>query len=192
MKNLIKLASAVAVAFTLTQTVQAIPIVGNIGFTGGVTFNTNSAAYATQVTSWVTPVVTLDDGAFAGIASFSPAAFTSSIWNFNTSTAINSFWSVGGFTFKLLSSSIQSQGGVAGSTGFVVVNGIGTVTSTNPAYSATQISWSFTSQDPKVTSNPDAWTFSASANSVPDGGSTVMLLGLALSGAALIKRRLIS
>jgi hypothetical protein len=193
MKNIIKFASAVAVALALTQTIQAVPITGNIGFTGGVTYDTGSAGNATQVTSWITPQVTLVSGDFKTPAPFAvapgtAAAFSSSIWNFNTVTPISSFWSVGGFTFKLLSSYIVSQGGTAGVTGFVVVSGTGIVSGNG--YTDTIMSWSFTSQDPKSGSNPDSWTFSASANSVPDGGATVMLLGIALSGAALLKRKL--
>ena len=190
---MIKLAGVVAVALALTQTLQAVTITGNIGFTGGVTYNTGSAATATQVTSWITPQVTLVSGDFKTPAPFAvapgtAATFTSSVWNFNTSTAISSFWSVGGFTFKLLSSYIVSQGGTPGVNGFVVVSGAGIVSGNG--YSDTAMSWSFSSQDPTSGSNPDSWTFSASANSVPDGGATVMLLGIALSGAALLKRKL--
>jgi hypothetical protein len=53
------------------------------------------------------------------------------------------------------------------------------------------MSWSFTSQDPASGSNPTSWSFSASANSVvPDGGATVILLGIALSGVALLRKKL--
>ena len=193
MKNIIKLASVVAVALAMTQTIQAVPITGNIGFTGGVTYDTSSAGTATQVTSWITPQVTLVSGDFKTPAPFAiapgtAATFVAGIWNFNTVSAINNFWSVGGFTFKLLSSYIVSQSGTPGVTGFVVITGTG-ICSGN-GYTDTTMSWSFTSQDPKAGSNPDSWTFSASANSVPDGGATVMLLGIALSGAALLKRKL--
>ena len=191
MKNMIKFASAVAVAFALTQTIQATPITGAIGFTGNVTYNTSSASTATEVTSWITPEVTAVSGTFASfITPIAPATFSSAIWVFNTGTAINNFWQAGGFSFQLLSSSIVSQGGVAGTSGFVVVSGTGIVSGND--YTPTAISWSFTSQDPKVNTKPDQWTFSASANStsVPDGGATVMLLGIALSGVALLRKKL--
>ena len=67
-------------------------------------------------------------------------------------------------------------------------NGTGTVTGNG--YSSTVLAWSFSSQDPNVTSNPTTFTFSASGNSIPDGGATATLLGIALSGAALLKRKL--
>jgi hypothetical protein len=193
MKNMIKLASAMAALLTVSQVVQATTLSGAIGFTGGVTYDTSSAGNASQVTTWITPTVNLVSGDFKAPAPFaiapgSTAVFTSSVWNFNTVSPINNFWSVGGFTFKLLSSYIVSQGGAPGLTGYVVVSGSGIVSGNG--YSDTLMSWSFTSQDPKAGSNPDSWTFSASSNSVPDGGATVMLLGLALSGAAFLKRKL--
>ena len=36
----------------------------------------------------------------------------------------------------------------------------------------------------------DSFTWQSTSNSVPDGGATVMLLGLALSGVALLKKKL--
>ncbi|HEX9048121.1 MAG TPA: hypothetical protein VF988_13935 [Verrucomicrobiae bacterium] len=195
MNTLTKVASAVIVALALsqTQTIRAVPITGNIGFTGGVTYNTPSAGTATQVTSWITPTVSLaPSGTFSSIVPGSAATFANVIWNFNTAVPIFNFWSVGGFSFELLSSSIVVQGG--GALGYVVVNGSGIVTSSNPAYDPTTISWSFSSQDPKIGTNPDTWTFSASANSfrtVPDGAHTVLLLGFALSGMALLRRKLV-
>lgn len=139
-------------------------------------------------------MVTLDSGSFSTISSGTAATFTSSTWFFTTGTAINNFWSVGGFTFELLSSSITSQGGTVfngpNANGFVVANGTGIVSGNG--YTPTAINWSFTSQDPKIPFGDSAgWTFSASSASlVPDGGATVMLLGLALSGVALLKRKL--
>jgi len=193
MKKMIKLAGIAAVALVLVQSVQAIPISGAIGITGAVQFNTSSAGNASSVTTWVNPTVNLTSGAFNIIPLNSSVTFYNAIWNFvTTSPTLPFFWTVSngtsGFQFILNSSSITAQG-----PGFVVVNGTGTITATgaNPSgYTATVLGWSFTSQDPAVTHNPDQWTFSASANSVPDGGATVMLLGIALSGVALLRKKL--
>jgi hypothetical protein len=193
MKKMIKLAGVAAVALVLVQSVQAIPVTGAIGFTGAVQFNTSSAGTAAAVTTWVNPMVTLDSGSFSIIPLTTAATFSAAVWNFvTTSPTLPFFWTVSngtsGFQFVLNSSGITAQG-----PGFVVVNGTGTVTATgaNPlGYTATTLSWSFTSQDPASTHNPDQWTFSASANSVPDGGATVMLLGIALSGVALLRKKL--
>jgi len=188
MKNIIQLTSVMAVSLAMSQALLATPINGTIGFTGGVTYDTSSAATATEVTSWITPIVKLDSGSFATIATGSAATFTSSVWSFNTSTPMNNFWSVGGFTFRLLSSSVSSQGGTPGQSGYIFAYGTGIVSGNG--YDNTFLSWSFTSQDPKAGINPDSWTFSASAAPVPDGGTTVVLLGMALSCAALLKRQL--
>ena len=195
MKNLVKLAAVVA-AVAMSQAVQATAIVGNIGFTGSVVFNTSSPGTAASVSQWNNPYVTSDSGAFGSIpiGPLSPVTMAAGSWSF-ASGPVNNFWSVAGFTFNLLSSSVFSQGGTPGVNGFVFVTGIGTVTSTTPGLDPTQMTWSFTSQDPPAGVGANGgpnWTFSASANSVnvPDGGATVMLLGLALSGVAVLRRKL--
>jgi hypothetical protein len=191
MKNMIKIAGVAAVALTLAQAVQAVPVTGAIGFGGNVTWNTASAATATQVTSFIGTQVLSDSGSFASfITPIAPAVFTSTTWNLNDLVTINSFWTAGGFTFNLLSSAIVAQGGTPGVNGYVVVNGTGIVSGNG--FTPTTVAWSFTAQDPKSGVNPDQWTFSASANSVPDGGATVMMLGIALSGAALLKKKLMA
>src|SRR5580700_6776932 len=94
-------AATILLAATATQ-VHAIPITGNIGFSGLVTLNTSSPATATEVTSWVNSQVEGDSGVFGSgvfaLATGTPVTMTSQIWNFNTSTPIANFWSVGGFT----------------------------------------------------------------------------------------------
>jgi hypothetical protein len=189
MKKMIQFAGIAALAVTLAQTIQAVPVTGAIGFGGNVTWNTSSAATATQVTSFIGTQILSDTGSFAAfITPIAPAIFTSSTWNLNNAVTINSFWTAGGFTFNLLSSAIVHQGGTPGATGFVVVNGTGIVSGNS--FTPTTVSWSFTAQDPKSGSNPDQWTFSASANSVPDGGLTVAFLGFSLLGVALLKKKL--
>jgi hypothetical protein len=198
MKKIIKYASITAVVLAVSQTVQATSITGSIGFSGvGVTFNTGSAGNATAVTAWLSPVVSGVSGTFStpspfAVANGAPVTFALGNWNFHTTSPIFNFWSVGGFTFELLSSAPLIQGGVAGVNAFAVVDGTGIVTGNG--YAPTTLDWSFTSQDPSSGSNPTSWSFSASANSlpvgVPDGGSTVLLLGLALSGVALLRKKL--
>jgi len=190
MKKLTRIAGLVAMTFACAQTLQAVPVTGAIGFTGGATIDTSSMATATEVKSWIGPIVTLDSGAFSSVP-LNTAVSISSPWNFN-SGAISDFWTVGGFTFNLLGSVIEQQGGTPGVNGFVVVEGTGTVSGNG--YSTTTLIWNFTSQDPKAGSNPDSWTFGARAASadVPDGGATVMLLGLAVSGLALLKKKLMA
>lgn len=187
MKKTTIIAGIAAMAFTLTQTVQAVPITGSIGFTGGATIDTSSMGTATEILTWINPVATLDYQTFSSVAFGTPASIAGN-WSFNDSTPITGFWKVGIFTFNLTSSYIFQQGGVAGSTGYVVVDGMGTVSA--PGYDDTAMAWSFTAQDPAAGQNPASWTFSASSNSLPDGGATVMMLGIALSGVTLLKKKL--
>ncbi len=193
MKKMIKIAALAVMAAALTQSIQALPFAtGGLGFGGSVTLNNNSANDSTAVTSFPSSVVTLASGTFTGISG--AAVMTSGSWFFNSppGAIVNPFWQVGGYTFNLVSSYIFAQGGIAGSTAFVTVDGTGTVT--GPGIAPTTMTWSFTTQDPSVgtTGTPPnpTYTFSASSNTVPDGASTAMLLGLALSGVALLKRKM--
>jgi hypothetical protein len=188
------MAGVAAVALALTQTLQATSITGNVGFTGSVTYDTSSAGNATEVTSWINPQVSpsLPTGTFAGLVLPGQAVtFTAGTWSFNDAITINPFWMVDGFTFELLSSHIVAHGVTTpGTDGYVIVSGTGMVSGNG--FTSTAMTWSFTSQDPVAGNNPDSWSFSASANSVgvPDGGATVMLLGIALSGVALLRKKL--
>lgn len=100
------------------------------------------------------------------------------VWNFNTATTtpINHFWMVGAFSFELEYSHIVSQGN-----GSVDVSGWGWVSAAG--FDTTEMSWNFSSP------GTGSWTFSASS-ATPDGGATVILLGIALSGIALLKKKL--
>lgn len=183
MNNIIKVAGATVAALAMAASVQALPITGNIGFVGSVTLDTASVNTATAVTSWISPAVSGGSGVFSSISQYAPASFNPQVWNFNTSTPITAFWSVDGFTFDLVSSYISGQGD-----GDLSVKGTGTVSGNG--YTPTTLSWSFSTQDPASKTGPDQWTFSASANSTPDGGATLMLLGLGLSTAALLRKKL--
>ncbi len=190
---------AVVMAFALT--LQATAITGALAFRGQASFNNSSPGNSTQVTSWTSVYVSGDSGTFAAPSPFGistgPAAlvsFASGSWNFDTSTSINNFWSIGGFTFQLLSSFVVSQGGTPGVSGFVVVDGTGIVS--GHGYTPTTMSWSFTCQD-IGSGGPRRWTFGTTANittpaSVPDDGMTAVMLALALSGISLVKKKLLA
>jgi hypothetical protein len=173
-----------------SQQAQASPMLqasGNIGWTGTVELNTPSAGTATAVTAWHgmagagLPLVFAADGSFAGTIGMgttfvAPYSFVSG--------AIPSFWTVGGFIFNLTESHIFSQGGNPPG---VVVNGSGFVSGNG--FTSTFMTWSFSTQDPPA-GNPRLFTFSASAGTVPDSGSTVALLGLALAGVEALRRKM--
>ena len=170
---------------------QAAQITGSITFAGTVTLNSASAGTATavvaggwhEVNNTGSPLVLSASGDFTGLTG-SAATFTAAQWNFN-SGAVASFWSVGGFTFNLTSSFIFSQGGFPAG---VVVNGSGTIS--KAGFTTTSGTWSFSTQDPAA-GTPPVFSFSAATGAlVPDGGSTVALLGFALVGMEALRRRM--
>ena len=183
MKNIFK-SAAVAAVVCLAGIAQATTVSGNIGFTGQVNLDTASVGTATKVVSWVNTAVNGDDGSFAGIAANTPASFAGATpWSFN-SGALAAFWTTSGFTFNLTSSLIAIQTGT-----FLGVTGTGFVSGNG--YTATPFSWSFTAQNPAV-NGPQTFTFSASTNAVPDGGTTAALLGCSLVGLGFVRRKMVA
>ena len=167
------------------QQAQAVPITGAINFAGGVTLDNTDLSMATAVVTWLDqganmPTVQGADGSFAGLdGATATFAFP---WSFNTAIAIPAFWTVGGFTFNLISSTIISQMG----DGFLAVSGTGTIT--GPGYAnTTGVTWNFTVQDD---ASNGVFSFSGGSEAIPDGGPTVALLGLALAGIESIRRKL--
>ena len=125
------------------------------------------------------PQVASHDGSFNGIVTDGDAVTIAFPWSFNSGSVPN-FWQVDGFVFNLSSSSISMQGG-----GSVTVNGTGTITGNG--FDVTSGTWSFTTQNPSAHAR---FSFSAATGSVPDGGSAVALLGIALVGIEGLRRGL--
>jgi hypothetical protein len=179
MKKLIRLTTVAAVVITLAQTLQAALITGSMGFSGlGVTINTSSAGTATEVTSWINPVVSGTSGTFAppspyALANNTPVTFAPVFWNFNMTSPITNFWSVGGFKFEMLSSQIASQGGIPGVSAFVVVQGSDVVSGNG--FTPTAYGWSFVMSDPASGGGPPSWSFSASVFSNNSNGAPVVV-----------------
>ena len=190
--NLILTASVGTVLFGGGSLLEAAQIMGSITFAGGVNLNTSSAGTATAVTGWTGPGGTgnpfvLSSSLSAGAVSFaSPVTFTAP-WSF-VSGPVTSFWSVGGYTFDLVSSSIFSQGGSPAS---VSVTGTGTLK--YAGYTNTPGTWSFSTQDPS-SGSPANFSFSSAAGAQPvyDGGGTAMLLGMGFTGLALVRRKVLA
>lgn len=170
----------VMVFLALPSRAMAIPITGNITISGGATLD-GSLATANAVTSWVSPVVTSRTGSFAGIALLTPVTMTAP-WVFDPGGALAALWSVGGFTFNLASSTIAFQDAT-----FLSISGSGTIT--GPAgFDPTNGVFNFTTQFPDA---GGVFSFSAANNAVgvPDGGSTIALLGMGLLGLSSLRRR---
>ena len=183
MKTLTKTILAVLVTGVLScGLVQADPIQGSISFTGGVTYDTGNVNTATTVTEWFDTEVLSSTGDFlaAGNVNGTAATFTDP-WQFNPSVAVASLWSLtlGGFSFDLTSCTVDFQAG-----GFLLISGVGTIHGTG--FDDTAGTWSFSSNDP---SSGGVFSFSAGTAAIPDGGSAVALLGVALAGVEVLRRK---
>lgn len=192
--------AAVAAVCGMSGIARAVSISGDITFAGGIELNTSSAGTATEVLAFTgpggsgNPTVISSDGSFSGIAAGSTATFASD-WFFN-SGAVNSLWSVGGFTFDLTSSHIVFQGG---SPAIVGVDGIGAVMGNGESPEA--MTWSFSTSDPGAAGANGKLIFSfevaggttgGGSATVPDGGTTAMLLGLGILGLGLVKKQILA
>lgn len=178
-KLLTLLAATFVVTLLVAPQTQATEITGAITFAGGATFDTNSLATATQVTSWSNTRVVSSDGDFGGIAPNTSVSMATP-WIFNPSTATPGFWSVGGFTFDLSGSTVVEQ-----DSHFLLITGVGTITGNG--FDPTAGSWSFSTQAP---GSKGIFSFSASSEAVPESGMTLTLLGTALLGLELMRRKL--
>ena len=180
------LATGVLSCALFSQQAQATPINGNIQFAGSVQFNTTSLATAARVNTWFdingnagfSSVAFGNTGDFAGIAAGTQAAMAQP-WIFNPSTPTPGLWSVGGFTFDLLSSTVVTH-----TTSTLAIEGTGIVSGNG--FEPTAMTWAFTSQN----KGGSTFSFSATGASVPDGGSAVALLGFALTGIEVLRRKL--
>jgi VPDSG-CTERM motif len=155
---------------------QAAMINGDIDFgVGTIAFDTNSLATATRVKKWTNAQVTMTSGDFSSVALYSPVTLATP-WIFTPSTPTNPLWSVGGFSFNLASSVVVTQNAY-----FLNVSGIGTISGNG--FDPTPGLWSFTTTN--ANGKPkSSFTFTTDSSAVPtsDGGATIALLGLALTG----------
>jgi hypothetical protein len=173
--------NASATPHPLPPVINLAPAInGTIQFGGSAHFDTNSLLTATTVMSWINTHV--EDGAtgdFSGIPMNTPATFGAP-WVLSTPRP--GLWSVGGFTFDLLSATVVTQ---TAKTLFIEGTGIVTANGFDP----TGMEWSFTTQSAGGITR-SSFSFSANNVAVPDGGSAVALLGLALTGIEVLRRKL--
>jgi hypothetical protein len=188
--NIIKYMACAAMALGLAATVQAAQITGGISMSGGpITTDTGNLLTATAITGFGTVVVSsvspvgtyssvplLTSVATAGFT-FLPSLPTAiRIWRFDIGST--AYW------FDLSSIQAVTQGLDVNGNAELDIVGRGTLDVTG--FDPTQGSY-------KLTANSASASFSFSSSNgamVPDGGVTVMLLGAALSGLALIRRKL--
>ena len=164
----------------LAQTVAATPITGGITFDGVVQLDATTVGTATQALGWSSATVGAASGTLAALGSGSGVTLVPT-WLFNAGPVQN-FWSVGGFNFNLSLSAIYAQ-----DASFINVFLTGNVTGNG--YESTAFTGTFQIDQPPV-NGVAKFTQNYSFNGVPDGGSTLLLLGAAMSGLVLIRRKL--
>jgi len=181
--------ASLLLALALGSAAHAAVITGKIDITSlnGVTLNTTSLLTATSVTfdKPTYAAVGSSTGTFAAIGAVNaPVIMTGITWDFTTGVPINSFWTVGGFTFNLASSTV-----VPGQTKyFLQATGTGTITGPD-GYTPGIGLWTFTTTDASGgTAGTNQFTFTSST-AVPDSGTTMSLLGLSLLGLYGARRK---
>ena len=177
------LATGVLGCAVFSQQAQAVQIDGQILLVGRVTFDAPLGS-ATTVTNWFDVFnnvgmssVLATTGDFSGVPLLTSATMATP-WVFNPSTATPGLWSVGGFTFDLLSATVVTQ-----LPNFLNVEATGIIHGLG--FDDTPGTFQLT-----VTGRGIRFGFAALTQAVPDGGSAVALLGLALIGIEAVRMKL--
>ncbi len=178
------MAATIAALLALGATAQAIGITGGISLAGGYTTDTGDVNTATKFTSFTSVAATGEAGSFVGITpTFSPGSITMNGFDFTTFIGATPLWKVTATPadyFDLTSLTLVDHSVLNALT----LTGTGTIHLVG--FDPTPGSWTFTA-------NQGGGTFSFSSSNaaiVPDGGTTLMLLGGALSGLGLLRRKL--
>jgi hypothetical protein len=177
----------IVAAVAVTTAVQAIPISGTIAMGGEAILDSSDLSTATTIENWSVAYVVADSGSFSSVPDFTLVNMTAP-WNFQLNSPPFQ-WTAGNFTFTMSSDSVTQ------STDFLTILGYGTITDPTDGYDSTSFDWEISAEEP-ATGGPVQFTFSATAQaasntaSVPDGGLTMALLGLALAGVEGLRRKL--
>ncbi|MGC9942565.1 MAG: hypothetical protein ABSE48_12070 [Verrucomicrobiota bacterium] len=192
MKNIFKALSGftagVATIAVLCQQAQAGPISGTINMSGDVTFNTTSLATATDVESLAAVSVSSGTQSFIGTGG-APVTFNPFSFSSTGTENVSPLWSftVAGTAYSFDLADINT---IDASATFLEIIGSGIV---NVGTSSQTANWTFTVTDSSG-GNSGQFTFgfanSNTAIGVPDGGTTVILLGATLSGICLLRKKL--
>lgn len=193
MKNKwIKIAGAAVAALAVTASLPAAPITGGIAISGGFTANGTAGDLTTATSIAIAgpfSIITADTtGSFVGADSTSVTFATPITVNGGGNNLVPNkvLWTVkvSGVTYTF---TVNTEGESVDTANQLTLVGNGTFTDSNgdtPVSGTYQLGFGVT-QD----------TFSFQNNSqvnVPDGGTTAMLLGGALMGLGLLKRKLMA
>jgi len=187
------LGTALVMSGLLSQSAQAVPINGSIGFNGS---GFGSTSGGTSTLTFNNPMtVDMKFGDYAGIpsgttANFAPISFTGS-GNTAVLTSSNSpQWTLtsGGTTYRFNLLSLTTAT-LASTTVSLSGQGVATISG------AINRDPTFASFSVQGTGNSFTFTIiqsstSASGQQVPDGGSAIALLGVAVMGLEVLRRKL--
>ena len=187
-RNILKSLVCAVVALGLAASVQATPIDGSIGFagtyiqTGGTIGDLTTANHMTLGSLLI--LTTTGDLTGAG----APFSFASSIGvNGNAPSLVtHTLWTatVGALTYSF---TVDSEAQTLTSAAQLNLAGVGTMHDGTPGDDTSGV-WQMGFG---VSGASFTWqSTSATTTAVPDGGTTVVLLGTALSGLGLIRRKL--
>jgi VPDSG-CTERM motif len=159
-----------------TQQAQAIPITGGISMAGGFTTDTGDVDTATAFTSFTNVVTTTGSGSYLSVPPTTSVTMTP--FSFNPfSGPVTPLWSFvfGGATYSFDLNVLTSVSQPGDDT--LTIRGTGILMISGGTYDLTPGAWLFTGNQGGGT-----FAFSSSTSAVPDGGTTVALLGIALAG----------
>ena len=187
MKTLKTLAVLTAVTL-MCYTATAVPITGGISLGGGYTTDTGNINTANAFTAFNNVIVTSVSGSYAPVTTGVPGpAVTQNPFSFDPfpGPGVTPLWtfvfSGKTYSFDLLTIQTPDQPG----DNTLTIKGSGTLKITG--FDNTVGSYIFTAN-----SLGGTFSFSSSngAGGVPDGGTTIALLGLAMVGVAAVRRKL--
>ena len=165
----------------LSHEASAIPIVGEISFAGSYTINNSNLALATQFNSFTGVTVSaLPTGDYAGLAGtgVNMTAFTFDPFPVGGVVPLWSLVAQPGTTFDLLAINVAFESPTA-----LLLTGTGIAH--KAGRDNTPGTWILSANTLGST-----FSFSSTYSSVPDGGTTVALLGMALVGVEGLRRKL--
>jgi|SRR5579872_2044316 len=192
-RTAIKTTSAILAFAGFTLSLQAIPITGSISFSGTSTIDGTSFVTATAFTSFQDVFVGAPSALSGDYVGTSGAAVTMApfIWAPpTTSTPIQPLWTFvsGGDTYSFDLGVLHED--YASPTG-LLLSGLGTAHITGPGLQEldTTGSWTFSAQTLGLATFTFSSTTTVPNQSVPDSGSTALLLGGTLLGLGFVARK---
>lgn len=172
-----------------SATSQATPIPGRLVIDGTLTLNSPNPALATEVISWNSARLNrAATGAFARTVSGVDTSNLTAAWIFDPSTPIIPFLQIGGFTFNLESVVDLGRFNLPSLKGFSL-QATGDVTAAGFETTPVSISFSASRELSQSHFQKNVHFYLTIGNGiVPESGTTVGLLGLALGGVELLRR----